>query len=164
MLKTHNSTEGEYNLDFFESAGIRKTVINYGSDLRTVIHTNSGYAAMVEYLSRVAAEEALLFWKAVTELRNSYGEGMTREALRSRIKHIIDVYVQVDSPLEINISSGSRRGILDTWKSREEIGPYMLLSMFDGAQNEVFESLLFERFYMFTRSPIYERLVSGEYK
>ncbi|KAJ3435003.1 leucine-rich repeat isoform f [Anaeramoeba flamelloides] len=110
------------------------------------------------FLQKEFAEENLMFYKVVTELKQIDTENT--QLIKTAVQKIFDNYISTNSQYEINIEYNVRNEIIQKIKKLDSIDQ----GLFDKAMIQIFEMLKTDSYPKFIKSDFYKQLISSQSK
>ncbi|KAJ8274488.1 hypothetical protein COCON_G00091130 [Conger conger] len=125
-------------------------VRKWGESLDMLINDEAGLKAFSHFLKSEFSQENIEFWTECEEYRRM----TSKKNLSDKAKEIYSVYVDVESPKQVNLDSATRE---KTGKNMADVS----LSCFEDAQRMIFLLMEKDSYKRFLKSRLFLELVQG---
>ncbi|KAK9765972.1 hypothetical protein K7432_005292 [Basidiobolus ranarum] len=157
--RVHSATESDISYGQYKdfTDGTKKDWKNSITDVlderfQSILFNRKLLSYFQQYCLQEYAIENLLFWIEVELFRNTMLSLVPNVA-----QYIYQTYIAKDSPLQVNLCDEIRNDIPSTFVSEEEYIPN--ITIFDEAQEYVYEMLMHHTFQCFEESSHYEKML-----
>lgn len=123
-------------------------VLQWAQSFEKLMATKYGPAVYAAYLKMEYSDENMQFWMAC----ETYKKIASRRSRASRAKKLYEIYIQPESPREINIDSSTREAIMRNIQEPTQ-------SCFEEAQKVVYMHMERDSYPRFLKSEMYQKLL-----
>ncbi|XP_006975416.3 regulator of G-protein signaling 13 [Peromyscus maniculatus bairdii] len=123
-------------------------VLGWAQSLESLMATKYGPRVYTAYLKLEHSDENIKFWMAC----ETYKKIASRRGRISRAKKLYNIYIQPQSPREINIDSTTREAIIKSIQEPTQ-------TCFEEAQKIVYMHMEMDSYPRFLKSEMYQRLL-----
>ncbi|ORX90981.1 hypothetical protein K493DRAFT_317594 [Basidiobolus meristosporus CBS 931.73] len=154
--RVHSATESEMSYGYGSSMGKKDWKDSFTEVLEErfqgILFNNTLLGYFQQFCLQQYAIESLLFWIEVELFRNTMLALVPNAA-----QYIYQTYIAKDSPLQVNLCDEIRNEIPETFGSEDDYLPN--ITIFDEAQEYIYEMLMHHTFQCFEESSCYEQML-----